>query len=178
VAESDRAQVMLELGHAPMYYLPLADLKQAHFLRTGHRTFCPYKGIASYWTLQAGGKESANAVWTYENPYARMAGIKGYAGFYWGRMEAWLEDGVAVPGPREIPGRIDTSNQFKACFPALVKEWHPTKNAGIGPYEFAADSGVVVWWRDAAGREWQEAIRDRALKATTLRGDGDATPYG
>ncbi len=27
-------------------------------------------------------------------------------------MDAWLEDGVEVPGPREIPGRIDAGNQL------------------------------------------------------------------
>ncbi len=70
------------------------------------------------------------------------------------------------------------STAAPTTFPALVKEWHPTRNKGIGPYEFAADSNQPVWWQDASGREWQERIKDRVLKATTLRANGDAHPYG
>ena len=109
---------------------------------------------------------------------ARVDPMKDHAGFYWGRMDKWTEDGATVPGPREIPGRIDTTTQFKVMFPKLAAEWHPEKNVGISPYEFAATSGQVVWWQDASGKEWQESIRDRVLAATELRGDGDAHPYG
>lgn len=178
VARSTSARVMYELGHAPMYYLPIGDLDMALLESTDHDTYCPYKGHASYWSVSAGGRTVANAIWTYRRPHAEMAAIEGYAGFYWGRMDAWYEDGVQVPGPREIPGRIDTTTQFKRQFPRLASEWHPTRNVGIGPYEFAATSGTVVWWRDAAGREWQQSIRERVLAATDLRTDGDAHPYG
>jgi uncharacterized protein (DUF427 family) len=178
IAESDHARVMFELGHAPMYYMPQDDLRMDLFSKTDHKTFCPYKGIASYWSVTVGGKTVENAVWSYLDPYPQMAALKGHMGFYWGRMDRWTEDGETVSGPREIPGRIDTTNQFKALFPGLVKEWHPTRNKSIGPYEFAAESNTQVWWQDAGGREWQERIKDRVLKATTARADGDATPYG
>ena len=56
--------------------------------------------------------------------------------------------------------------------------FHPTRNPGVAPYEFAAYSNTEVWWQDAAGREWRARIKDRVLSVTTLRGDGDATPYG
>jgi uncharacterized protein (DUF427 family) len=78
----------------------------------------------------------------------------------------------------EIPGRIDAGNQLKALFPQLAEEWHPTRNAGIKPYEFAPYSNELVWWRDASGDEWQARIKDRVLEVTALRADGDATPYG
>ena len=178
IAESAQCHVLYELGHAPMYYIPFDDLKRAFYQPSERKTYCPYKGVAGYWTLKVGDKVSENAVWYYPAPYQQVAWMKDFAGFYWGRMEQWTEDGVAVSGPREIPGRIDTETQFKKLFPALVKEWPPTKNKGIGPYEFAADSNQPVWWQDASGREWQERIKDRVLKATTLRANGDAHPYG
>jgi len=115
---------------------------------------------------------------SHETPHRELAHIAGYTGFYWGWMDAWLEDGVEVPGPREIPGRIDASNQLEALFPQLAREWHPSRNAGIKPYEFAPTSNALVWWRDARGDEWQARIKDRVLEATRLRADGDATPYG
>lgn len=178
VGSSKAARVMYELGHAPMYYLPLEDLDMTLLEATDRDTYCPYKGHASYWSINAGGRIAENAVWTYAEPHKEMAALKGYAGFYWGRMDGWWEDGVKVAGPREIPGRIDTTTQFKVLFPSLAAEWHPDRNIGISPYEFAATSGQVVWWRDASGREWQESIRERVLAATDLRTDGDAHPYG
>lgn len=178
IGDSSDARVMYELGHAPVYYLPRGDVEMALLEPTERDTFCPYKGHASYWSVRAGGEVAENAVWSYLAPDPELAALEGYLGFYWGRMEAWYEDQVEVPGPREIPGRIDTETQLKRLFPALAAEWHPTKNPGIKPYEFPPDSGALVWWRDADGHEWRERIRARVLAATTLRADGDAHPYG
>lgn len=177
IAESDNARVMYELGHAPVYYLPRADMDMGHLKASDRDTYCPYKGHASYWTLAVGDAEAENAVWTYADPDPKLAALKDYLGFYWGKMDAWYEDGEEVTGPREIPGRVDTTTQLKRLFPDLAAEWHPTRNPGIKPYEFPAYSGAVVWWQDASGREWQERIRDRVVAATKLRADGDATPY-
>ncbi len=178
IADSSAARVMLELGHAPMYYLPRGDVDMTHLEATDRDTYCPYKGHASYWTIRVGEAVAENAIWTYPRPYPQLAALEGYLGFYWGRMQAWFEDEVEISGPREIPGRIDTKNQLKRLFPALAEEWHPTRNPGIKPYEFSAYSSANVWWQDSAGREWQECIRERVLAATTLRADGDAHPYG
>jgi uncharacterized protein (DUF427 family) len=178
IAESTGVMVMYELGHAPMYYLPRDDVDMACLQVTGHDTYCPYKGHASYWTATAGDAVAENAVWSYLKPHVELARLDGFLGFYWGKMDAWYEDGVAVSGPREIPGRIDTTTQLKRLFPDLAAEWHPTRNTGIKPYEFPPYSSAVVWWQNASGREWQERIRDRVLAATTLKADGDAHPYG
>lgn len=178
VAESDRARIMFERGHAPVYYLPFEDLRGELLTPADHHSFCPYKGVASYWSLSVGGRTADKVIWRYANPYPRVSQIKGYAGLYWGRMERWTEDGEAVAGPREIPGRIDTANHLKALYPDLAREWHPTRNPGIAPYEFAADSNTQVWWQDGEGRAWRARIKDRVLSRTTLRADGDATPYG
>ena len=178
VADTTAARVMYELGHAPVYYLPREDVNMALLEPTDRDTYCPYKGHASYWTVRVGTRTAENAIWSYEIPHRELAQVSGYMGFYWGRMDAWLEDGVEVPGPREIPGRIDAGNQLKALFPQLAEEWHPTRNAGIKPYEFAPYSNELVWWRDASGDEWQARIKDRVLEVTALRADGDATPYG
>lgn len=178
VADTSAARVMYELGHAPVYYLPRDDVNVALLEPTDRDSYCPYKGHARYWTVRVGARTAENAVWSYATPHLELAQIAGYMGFYWGRMDTWLEDGMEVPGPREIPGRIDAGNQLKALFPQLAAEWHPTRNTGIKPYEFAPTSNELVWWRDASGDEWQARIKDRVLEATTLRADGDATPYG
>jgi uncharacterized protein (DUF427 family) len=178
LADSTSARVMYELGHAPVYYLPREDVGMSRLEPTEHSTYCPYKGYATYWSARVGDRVAENAVWTYPEPDPALPQLKDFLGFYWGRMDAWREDGEQVSGPREIPGRVDTEKQLKRLFPGLAAEWHPTRNPGIKPYEFPAYSGTVVWWRDASGREWRESIRDRVLAVTPLRADGDANPYG
>jgi len=62
-----------------VYYVPREDVKMDRLVRTSHRTYCPFKGQASYYSL-AGGPE--NAVWTYEEPYDEVLAIKGHLAFY------------------------------------------------------------------------------------------------
>jgi len=45
--------------------------------------------------------------------------------------------------------------------PNLVKEWHPTKNAGIKPQEVTPGSGKKVWWICEQGHEWEAAVYSR-----------------
>jgi len=89
VADSTRALVMREADYPPVHYFPRDDVRMDLLTRTGHATRCPYKGDASYWTVEAGGRAAENAVWSYEAP---IPGIAGYLAFYRERMDAWSED--------------------------------------------------------------------------------------
>ena len=55
--------------------------------RTDHESFCPFKGVASYWNLDAAGRSEANVVWSYEDPFDQVAGLKDYVAFYPDRVE-------------------------------------------------------------------------------------------
>ncbi len=59
----------------------------AHFERTDHETFCPFKGEASYWSLRVGEHESENTAWTYEAPFPEVAGLKDYVAFHADRVD-------------------------------------------------------------------------------------------
>jgi uncharacterized protein (DUF427 family) len=75
-----RDAVALEEGSYPVvYYIPRKDVRMDLLERTSHRTHCPYKGDASYYSLQDG---PANAVWSYEQPRQDMLSIKGLLAFY------------------------------------------------------------------------------------------------
>ena len=50
--------------------------------RTSHSTHCPFKGDASYFTLESRGRTAENSVWSYETPYDEVAVIKEYLAFY------------------------------------------------------------------------------------------------
>jgi uncharacterized protein (DUF427 family) len=87
IADSARALLFSEAGYAPVYYIPRADARMAALIASEHRTYCPYKGEAGYFSIAAGGKRSENAVWTYERPYPAMTAIKEHLAFYPSRVE-------------------------------------------------------------------------------------------
>ena len=67
-----------------VYYIPRKDVKMDRLVRSAHRTHCPFKGDASYFSV-AGGPE--NAVWSYEVPYDEMLAIKERLAFYPDKFE-------------------------------------------------------------------------------------------
>ena len=86
VAVSDRPLVVRETKHDPVIYFPLDDVRTEHFTATEHHTFCPFKGEASYWTLNIGKEIAENVMWSYPEPFPEVAGLKGYAAFYSDRI--------------------------------------------------------------------------------------------
>ena len=82
IADSTRTLKLLETRHADVHYFPRADVGMDFLRRTDHHSFCPFKGDASYWSLEAGGETVENAAWSYEEPFDDVAEIKGYIAFY------------------------------------------------------------------------------------------------
>ena len=81
-----RDAVALEEGSYPVvYYIPREDVRMERLERTSHRTHCPYKGDASYYSIQDG---PANAVWSYEQPKEDMLAIKDLLAFYPDKVDA------------------------------------------------------------------------------------------
>ena len=49
---------------------------------TAHETYCPFKGTASYWSIQTAKGILENAVWSYQDPLPEVTGIHGFLAFY------------------------------------------------------------------------------------------------
>jgi len=80
VIADTRDAVALEEGAYPVvYYIPREDVRMERLERTAHMTHCPYKGDASYYSIQDG---PANAVWSYEQPKQNVLSIRGLLAFY------------------------------------------------------------------------------------------------
>lgn len=79
LAESD-AIVSIE-GVA---YFPRDSVNMALLEKTATRTTCPWRGIASYFTVRAGETEVVDAAFSYENPKKRARRIAGWVGFWKG----------------------------------------------------------------------------------------------
>ena len=82
VADSRNALTLQESTYPAVQYIPLADVDGGVLERTDHETYCPYKGEAGYYSLNAGDVKAENAVWTYEKPYDAVAPIKDHVAFY------------------------------------------------------------------------------------------------
>ena len=88
VADTTRALTLREASYRPVLYIPREDADMPLLTRTDHTTHCPYKGDASYYSIQVGDRRAENAVWTYETPYPAMSAIAGYLAFYPNRVDA------------------------------------------------------------------------------------------
>lgn len=56
--------------------------------RSTQNSYCPFKGEAAYFSIPAAGERGIDAVWTYEEPYEAVSGIKDYVAFYGNRMDS------------------------------------------------------------------------------------------
>jgi uncharacterized protein (DUF427 family) len=108
VVDSTRVKMLHEQAHLPVYYFPEADVRTDLLRRSDHRTRCPFKGEASHWTVEAGGKVSENAAWSYPEPIEGAPPIAGYFAFYWNKLDRWFEeDEPAIVHARDPYHRID-----------------------------------------------------------------------
>ena len=82
IAASDHVLWVKEGGYHAVAYFPRADVEMCLLKRTTQDTYCPYKGHASYFSLEAGGATAENAVWSYETPHPGMEAIGERLAFY------------------------------------------------------------------------------------------------
>jgi uncharacterized protein (DUF427 family) len=88
VADTRKALTLREAAYPAVQYIPRQDVDMSLLQRTDHGTYCPYKGDCAYYSIPIGGARSANAVWSYEAPFAAVAAIKDHLAFYPDRVDA------------------------------------------------------------------------------------------
>ena len=79
VAESDDT-VVVEGNH----YFPASALRHDFVVSSEHHTTCPWKGVASYYTLRVNGSENRDAVWYYPAPKSGAEAVAGRVAFWKG----------------------------------------------------------------------------------------------
>ena len=87
VADTTRALMLREASLTAVQYIPREDADMSLLERTAHKSHCPYKNDAAYYTIRTAGRVAENAVWTYEDPYPAVAAIKGHLAFYPDRVD-------------------------------------------------------------------------------------------
>jgi uncharacterized protein (DUF427 family) len=111
VAETLDGVRVLETSHPPVYYFPLDDVAPGALEPTATRTFCEFKGHASYWTVRGGdGRVEVDAAWGYPSPVPGFEVLAGLVAFYPARMDGcWVGDELATPEPGRYYGGWITS---------------------------------------------------------------------
>jgi uncharacterized protein (DUF427 family) len=97
VADTREALTLREASYPAVQYVPRKDVDMSLLERTDHSTYCPYKGECAYYSVPLGGERSANAVWTYEVPFAAVVEIKDHLAFYPDRVDAIEERAHKAP---------------------------------------------------------------------------------
>jgi uncharacterized protein (DUF427 family) len=87
IADTGHALTILETGRPPVQYFPRADVQMQALNKTKHRTHCPFKGDASYYTVILQDQVAENAAWSYEDPIHEVLALKEYLAFYPDRVE-------------------------------------------------------------------------------------------
>ncbi|MBU2992947.1 DUF427 domain-containing protein [Octadecabacter sp. 1_MG-2023] len=82
LGESSQAIELLEGGRDPVIYFPRKDISMAFFDTSDTHSVCPHKGTATYYNFEAKSGTFADAAWSYEDPKADVAEIKGYLAFF------------------------------------------------------------------------------------------------
>ena len=84
--------VLYESGFAPRWYVPRADLDESALTPVERQTFCPYKGLCSYYNIS----DADLAVWSYPEAYPEVGRISNFLSFEPDIKQLQLEPGQAV----------------------------------------------------------------------------------
>jgi uncharacterized protein (DUF427 family) len=88
VADTRRALTLREASYPAVFYIPREDADMSLLSRTEHKSWCPYKGEASYYSITPGGAQAVNAIWSYETPHEAVSAIKDHLAFYPDRVDS------------------------------------------------------------------------------------------
>ena len=101
IADTSRPLALYESGFAPRWYVPRTDADESALTPADGQTFCPYKGLCSYYDVH----DARRAVWSYENAWPEVGRISGLLSFEPDKVVVEL-DGTRLrlePGQSVVP---------------------------------------------------------------------------
>lgn len=99
VAETTRPTFLFETGLPRRSYIPKLDARMDLLEPTSTTTMCPYKGMARYWSVRAGGVVHTDLAWSYDAPFRESAPIAGLVAFLDEKVDVFV-DGQLQSRPR------------------------------------------------------------------------------
>jgi uncharacterized protein (DUF427 family) len=105
IADTQRPLALYESGFAPRWYVPRDDIDESALKPVEGQTFCPYKGLASYYDIGI----HKRAAWSYVNAWTEVERVRNLVSFEPDKVEVYL-DGNQLrlePGQTVIPHGVD-----------------------------------------------------------------------
>ncbi len=99
VAETRRPRLLFETTLPTRYYIPRLDVRMDLMEPTQTSTRCPYKGVASYWSLNGAGAVHPDIAWSYKSPIPECPKIENLIAFFNERVDLDV-DGERLERPR------------------------------------------------------------------------------
>jgi uncharacterized protein (DUF427 family) len=91
VADCAQPRILFETNLPPRYYLPLSDIRMDLLRPSDTKTSCPYKGTASFWSVDTGQALHRDIAWIYRTPLPESQKITGLACFYNEKADIYLD---------------------------------------------------------------------------------------
>lgn len=118
VLDSTSGRLLHETGSLPVLYVPLDDVDQTVLERSSTAVECPFRGVASYWSVDLDGHRLDDAVWGYEDPKPGHEWLHGYVALDFDAPDAWFCEDQRVFGHLRDPyHRVDV---FESSRPVTV----------------------------------------------------------
>jgi uncharacterized protein (DUF427 family) len=105
IADTSAPLVLYESGFAPRWYVPRADVDESALTPSEGQTFCPYKGLASYYDVV----DVPRAAWSYQDAWTEVGRIAGLVSFEPDEVEVRLDGSQLrlAPGQSVVPHGVD-----------------------------------------------------------------------
>ncbi|OBF23839.1 hypothetical protein A5725_00360 [Mycobacterium kubicae] len=105
IADTARPLVLYESGFAPRWYVPRQDIDRSALKPIEGQTFCPYKGLASYYDIG----DHKRAAWSYVNAWSEVVRISDMVSFEPDKVDVYLDDKQLhlEPGQTVVPHGVD-----------------------------------------------------------------------
>jgi uncharacterized protein (DUF427 family) len=100
VADTRRPRLLFETGLPTRYYIPKADVRLDLLAPSDTHTRCPYKGVASYYSVKVGDTVVPDIAWYYPLPIPECPKIENLICFYNERVDALIVDGETQAKPQ------------------------------------------------------------------------------
>jgi len=102
---------VLETSHPPVYYFPPSDVDITILKSTGGSSWCEFKGLARYWSVEVDDRLVDRAAWSYPNPTDPFSAIANFYAFYaWKMDKCYVGDDLATPQAGDFYGGWITSD--------------------------------------------------------------------
>jgi len=72
IVDSDRCFEFHETAHPTQIYIPRSEVDFTHLVKSETLSYCPFKNIAEYYSVEVEGERAEDAFWTYENIYETL----------------------------------------------------------------------------------------------------------